>query len=705
MGYDFAGWATKYGIGCSDGRTIMPNAFDNADGTRVPLLWNHQHNNAENVVGYVELESRPEGVYAYGSFNDSPSGMQAQAAVKHGDIDSLSIFANQLEYANGNRALVNGGSIREVSLVLTGANRGAKIEDVITHSYEDGDAAIIHSGISLDSEEEYEMNEEQSAYDIWQSLTDEEIDDMTEEETEALVNALADEGYDINAMSEEAETYYDDEVEHSDFVDIYNTMNEEQRAMVSDILAAVDLEEENNTMKHNAFGTETATYSNRGSFTLQDMITTAKQNGGSLRESYLAHCDAAGGGDFIMHDGIAVDPSDAFKPANVKPVGFGDPYGISSIETLFPDAKLVGPAAPEFLKRNTDWCGVLMNACKHSPMSRIKVQYADITEDAARAKGYLKGKYKKNEIFTLLKRTTQPTTIYKKNKIDRDDWVDITDFDVIAWMKSEMKIMLNEEIARAVLLGDGRYSDDEDHIDENCIRPIVADHPLFVIRTNITDGNGVAGDGHYASNDYRARNFIEAAIRSRKNYKGSGSPILFTTEDMLTDMLMLENAFGETKFKNESELCTKLRVSKIVTVEVMEGYTDPDGVSVLGIIVNPADYTIGADKGGSINMFDDFDINFNQMIYLMETRISGSLTKPFSAIVIRQVDDSQSNYTTPIMLDTNNIASATVDFKPVDAQTPPRDAYKNDADGGVAREKAAREAAQKLNKRTNPDET
>ena len=258
MGYDFAGWATKYGIGCSDGRTIMPNAFDNADGTRVPLLWNHQHNNAENVVGYVELESRPEGVYAYGSFNDSPSGMQAQAAVKHGDIDSLSIFANQLEYANGNRALVNGGSIKEVSLVLTGANRGAKIEDVITHSYEDGDAAIIHSGITLDLEEENDMNEEfTSAYDLWQSLTDEEIDDMSEEETEALVEALAEEGYDITNM--DANDNYSDDIEHSDFVSIYNTMNDEQQSMVNDILAAVDLEEENNTMKHNAFGTETAT--------------------------------------------------------------------------------------------------------------------------------------------------------------------------------------------------------------------------------------------------------------------------------------------------------------------------------------------------------------------------------------------------------------------------------------------------------------
>lgn len=677
MGYDFAGWATKYGIGCSDGRTIMPNAFDNADGTRVPLLWNHQHNNAENVVGYVELESRPEGVYAYGSFNDSPSGMQALSAVKHGDIDSLSIFANQLEYANGNRALVNGGSIREVSLVLTGANRGAKIEDVITHSYEDGDAAIIHSGISLDLEEENDMNEEfTSAYDLWQSLTDEEIDGMSEEETEALVAALAEEGYDITNMDVNDDPV-DDNIEHGDFVAIYNTMNEEQRNMVNDILVAVDLEEENNTMKHNAFGNESITKT-RTAFTLSDLISTAKSSGGSLKESYLAHCDNAGGGDFIMHsDYVMHADSDAFKAANVKPVGYDDPYGVAAIETLFPDVKLVGPAAPEFIKRNTDWCSVLMNSCKHSPMSRIKVQFADITEEAARAKGYLKGNYKKNEIFSLLKRTTSPTTIYKKNKLDRDDWVDITDFDVVAWIKSEMKIMLNEEIARAVLIGDGRFSDDEDHIDTNSIRPIVEDHPLFVIRTNITNGNGVGtstdSTGHYASNDYRARNFIEACIRSRKNYKGSGNPILFTTEDLLTDMLLLENTFGDTKYKNEGELCTKLRVSKIVTVEVLENFHDIEGYPVLGIIVNPNDYTIGADRGGSINMFDDFDINFNQMIYLMETRISGSLTKPFSAIVIREVEDSSSNYATPIMLDTHNIASATIDYKPVSDLNPASD--------------------------------
>lgn len=556
--YDFSGWATRNDLLCGDGRTIRKDAFKDDDGREVPLVWNHQHNDPNNVLGHALLENRDEGVYAYCIFNDSESGRAAKELVSHGDVRSLSIYANKLKHAGHD---VIHGKIRELSLVLAGANPGAYIDYIMAHS-EDGEDALeacwdenslmlYHSDDKVskeDEKEDQEMAKEKTVGDVFNEFTDEQ-----KSVVEFMISKALEEA---NAKKEEGEEG-EEEMKHNVFENDY----------------------EENTLSHADM----------------EMIIADGKRFGSLRDSFLAHA--------------------------------GD-YGIDSIEYLFPEVKNQN-MPPEFIGREMGWVQKVMSKTHHTPFSRIKSMYADITEDEARAKGYIKGKLKKEEVFSLLKRSTTPTTIYKKQKLDRDDQVDIIDFDVVAWLKSDMRMMLDEEIARSILIGDGRLASSDDKINEQNIRPIVNDADLFVVRWGVEEG---------ADEDETSRNFIRACIKARKQYKGSGNPDLFTTEDVLTDMLLLEDGIGHRLYKTEQELATALRVKEIITVPPMEGFVDKDGKEVMGIIVNLADYNVGADKGGSVNMFEDFDIDYNQQKYLIETRCSGALIKPFSAIALRKSD-------------------------------------------------------------------
>ena len=604
-GYDFAGWVTRNDVKCSDGRIIRHNAFKDQDGTKVPLVWMHQHGGIENVLGNVLLQNRPEGVYGYGSLNDSEAADMARIVLKHDDVTAMSIFANNLTRQGNN---VIHGTIREVSLVLAGANPGATIDEVVIH--EDGydndeliffnaeDNTLRHSD---DGSIEFEPLEDS----IVHADDSKKEDDMADEKKSSTDTKSEDSSSDDKTLE-----------------DIFNSMTEEQKTVVYALVGQAleqgggsdndDSDEEDN-VKHNVFDNEYDADTQNDVLVhdaMNEIITEAK-NGYSMKKifnDYVADHIDDGAGDAIAHAAT---------------------YGVDPVDYLFPDAKTITPT-PEFIRRDTGWVSQLMNRVHHTPFSRIKSVFADITADEARARGYMKGKLKKEEVFTLLKRSTSPTTIYKKQKMDRDDVIDITDFDVIAWLKGEMRGMLDEEIARAVLVGDGRMTDDDDHIPEDHIRPIWKDAELYTIQAPIElEGTETPDD--------IAKTFIRTAIKARKDYKGSGNPILFTTEDFLTDMLLLEDKIGHPLYDSVEKLATKLRVSQIVTVEVMEGLTrevDSKTRTLMGLIVNPVDYNIGADKGGAINMFDDFDIDYNQQKYLIETRCSGALIKPFSAIVI-----------------------------------------------------------------------
>lgn len=582
--YDFSGWATRNDLRCADGRVIKKDAFKDNDGRKVPLVWNHQHNEPYNVLGHALLENRPEGVYAYGTFNDSEAGRNAKLLVDHGDISSLSIYANQLKQ-NGSDVLH--GKIREVSLVLAGANPGAYIDTVIQHGDAVEDEGIIYTGESISLYHSEEGESETMA--------------ETKKETKEEVLEHAEEG----ASTEKEETV----------ADVFNTLTDKQKtvvyAMIGQALesgneSSEDTDDEtketeggNKEMKHNVFEQQETKENVLTHDAMNAIIGDAKRYG-SMKESFLQHAAT---------------------------------YGIDQIEYLFPDEKNV-TNTPIFIQRDTSWVRDLMGSVHHTPFSRIKSLFADITEDDARAKGYIKGNMKKEEFFSLMKRTTTPTTVYKKQKMDRDDVVDITDFDVIAWLKTEMRMMLDEEIARAALVGDGRLASSDDKINEQNIRPIWTDADLFTIKASFT----LSGS---PTDDDKAKAFIRAAIKARKNYKGSGNPILFTTEDVLTDCLLLTDEMGRDLYESVEKLATKLRVRKIVTVPVMEGLTrkgtgddSSSTYALYGIIVNPTDYNIGADKGGAINMFDDFDIDYNQQKYLIETRCSGALIRPYSAIAV-----------------------------------------------------------------------
>ncbi len=574
--FDFCGWASKNNLRCSDGRIIRKDAFKHNDGETVPLVWNHDHTDPYRIVGHARLENREEGVYAYCKLNDTDLGKTARIYVEHGDITQMSIYANQLQQQGDN---VIHGSIREVSLVLAGANPGAYIESIVKHGDESDEEAVIYTGedITLIHSEEAASEEEEVV-----SHADESTENTTTEETKS---------------EEKEET----------IADVFNTFSEKQKtvvyAMIDQALeegAKNKNDEGDESMKHNVFDQTTETNENVLSHDAMNTIITDAKRYGSLKESFLAHAQE---------------------------------YGIENIDYLFPEAKTLNNP-PEFIKRDTGWVNEVMGAVHHTPFSRIKSMFADITEDDARAKGYIKGNLKKEEVFSLLKRTTTPTTIYKKQKLDRDDVVDITDFDVIAWLKTEMRMMLDEEIARAILIGDGRLASSDDKINEDNIRPVIKDSELYTVRT-------VVNVAHGATDDDKAKATIKAAVKARKNYKGSGTPTLYTTEDFLTNALLLEDTQGHRLYKNESDVAAAMRVSKIVTVPVMEGVKGPNGKDLIGVIVNLKDYNVGADKGGAINMFDDFDIDYNQQKYLIETRCSGALIKPYSAIVL-ELDEAAS---------------------------------------------------------------
>ena len=576
--FDFSGWATRNDLKCSDGRTIRKDAFKDNNGQKVPLVWNHQHNDPLNILGHALLENRQEGVYAYCTFNETEAGQNAKLLVEHGDVSALSIYANQLKQRGSD---VIHGAIREVSLVLAGANPGAFIDSVICHGEESEEEAIIYTGEDI-------------------SLFHAECDKKEETKEEKPV-----ENEKKTAESEKKTTDSEETIG-----EVFDTLNEKQKTAVFALIAQAlenadnsdDDDEEEKEMKHNVFDQDETMKENVLSHSDIESILSDAKRSGSLKESFLAHTAT---------------------------------YGIDQIDTLFPEPKSMN-TPPEFIKRDMDWVAGVINGVHHTPFSRIKSMFANITEDEARAKGYIKGNLKKEEVFTLLKRTTTPTTIYKKQKLDRDDILDITDFDVVAWIKGEMRMMLDEEIARAILVGDGRLTSDDDHIPEQNIRPVWKDDDLYTIKTKITVSTT-------ATDDDKAKAMIKAAVKSRKNYKGSGNPVLYTTEDFLTNCLLLEDTQGYRLYKSEQDVATAMRVSKIVTVPVMEGLTRTDSESktrtLMGIIVNLKDYNVGADKGGAVNMFDDFDIDYNQQKYLMETRCSGALIKPYSAIALEMVTE------------------------------------------------------------------
>lgn len=628
--YDFCGWATKYGIRCSDGRTIDHGAFKDQDGKQIPLVWNHNHNSPNTVLGYAILEHRDEGMYAYGYFNETDSGKDAKELVRHGDIDSLSIYANRLQQ---NGANVKHGVLREVSLVYAGANPGAMIDSFMGHSDVSEDEAMIYTDetISLPQVEEVQevahsesiQNEPKTeenkveqpiehaasgktVQDVWNEMTEEEQAVASFMLSEALKQSDGDDDGYASAPIEHAEG-------GKTVKDVWNAMSEEKQAVVTFLIAeALKNKNENNTkenpnMKHNAFDSESAVQEETHVLSHSEMeaiFDEAKQCG-SLRAACKAH---------------DVEDIDVLQ------------HSITGIDYLFPDAKNVRNT-PDFISRKMEWVSKVTDAARHIPFEKIKSTHANITADEARAKGFVKGNQKTEEVIVLLQRSTDAQMIYKKQAMDRDDMIAITDFDKVAWLKSEMRVMLDEELARAILISDGRSAASPDKIKEDRIRPIWTDSNVYVVNKNVE----VAAD---ATPDDVVNGFIEQTRRARKDYRGSGNLTLFTTEDFLTDMLLMKDDIGHFLYKDEAELAKVLRVSNIVTVPVMENQTRTvDGVTktLLGICVNMNDYGIGTNRGGQVTMFDDFDIDYNKEKYLLETRVSGALLVPYSAIVIEKV--------------------------------------------------------------------
>ena len=609
--FDFSGWATKANLLCSDGRIIRENAFEECDGKKVPLIWNHQHGDPNAVLGHAILENRGDGVYAYCTFNDTDAGQNAKLLVRHGDVDQLSIYANKLVHKG--RDVIH-GVIREVSLVLAGANSGARIDSVVMHSDDSYEEGYIYTGENIDNVEQLihadngQKGEPEMAGET-NNIGNENFSAFTEDQKRMIHSMVGqimkENGIKMNEEDhiEHAETKGDSE---KTVKDVFDTLTEEQKTVVYALIGAIlddkesndeedeEIEGGNDDMKHNVFDQDQEMGDVLTHSEMVEIIEDAKRNG-SLKDAVLQH-------------------------------------GIEFIDYLMPDAKTLNNV-PEFIKRDDTWVGVVMNGVHKSPFARIKSIFADITEADARAKGYIKGNMKVEELFTLLKRTTTPTTIYKKQKIDRDDVVDITDFDVVAWLKTEMRMMLDEEIARAVLVGDGRSSSSNDKINEQNVRPIWTDDDIYTVKVGVN----ITGS---TTDDEKARSFIKSCIKSRKEYKGSGNPIMFISEDMLTNCLLLEDANKRVIYDSMDKLATALRVRSIVPVPVMDNLTRTVGSNthtLAGIYVNLNDYNIGADKGGAINMFDDFDIDYNQQKYLIETRCSGALTKPYAAVAIEFV--------------------------------------------------------------------
>lgn len=605
--YDFQGWATKHNMKCEDGVTIRPGAFKVKDGTVLPLVYNHGHNDIGDVLGHAVLYNKPEGIYTYGSFNNTPAGQSAKESVKHGDLKSLSVYANNI-VKNGSDVVH--GVLREISLCLAGCNPGAFIESVMAHGIamgDDEDEGILYTGddLILGGSIEHASPEDEKKKE------DPKVDDDKGKKNEGGEKTVG---------------------------EIFNTLNEEQKKAVAVIVGQAiedtkgrsdddDDEGGSDDMKHNAFANKNEEtgggYAVLSHSDVTGIFKSAKKIG-SLRDAIHEFCDENGYEDGILAHSI--DTTGMTTATGTQNYGFNDP------NMLFPEYKSLNNP-PEWISRNMDWVQVVMSGVSRTPFSRIKSVYADITADEARARGYMKGNLKKEEVFTILKRTTDPQTIYKKQKLDRDDVIDITDFDVVAWIRAEMRVMLNEEIARAILIGDGRPADSEDKIKEDNVRPIVKDVPLFNITVKVAEK---ADENFYDTLE-------DEIIRSRKSYKGSGNPTFFTTEDVLTEMLLRKDKLGHKLYKTEAELATALRVSRIVTVEPMENAKvkyESENLDLLGVIVNLRDYNVGADKGGEINNFEDFDIDYNQMKYLIETRISGALIRPFSAITLLRAASS-----------------------------------------------------------------
>ena len=584
--YDCSGWATKANVRCYDGLVIAQDAFKECSGKVVPMVYNHDHSNVDNVIGHCLLENRPGGVYCYAKFNDTDTGKTARQCVESGDLSAFSIFANGLKKVG---STVKHGFIREVSLVLAGCNPGALIDEVVKHSadedYEGGEAFIYNEdGLSLTHGMDPEGNPLEDlthSADSGDAVTD---DEATQEEAK---------------MADEKNMNKEETVE-----DVFNTLTEKQKNVVYAIIGSAmageedDDGEEDDTVKQNVFDKDTnATVLKHSIEEINNVVKTAKSHG-TMKAAFE---DAGMDSDELAHS-------------------------IDNIDYLFPEDHLLD-TPPRIIDKPDDWVSVVMGAVHHIPFSRFKSMFADLTEEDARAKGYFKGNFKKEEVFGLLRRSTSPTTVYKKQKLDRDDVIDITSFDVVAWLKQEMRLKLNRELALAYLLGDGRLAASEDKIDENCIRPVFNDSDLFTIKVQCkTTGLTTVEDKYKA--------LIKQILRSRKEYRGSGTPTLFTTEDALTEMLLLEDGIGHPLYADEAALARKLRVKNIVTIPEMEGRKGAKGGDLVCLIVNLADYTVGADKGGAVSMFDDFDIDFNAQKYLIETRCSGALTTPFSAMAV-----------------------------------------------------------------------
>mgnify|MGYP000465717690 FL=1 len=628
--YDCSGWATKANMLCSDGRTIRKNAFEECDGKTVPVVWNHEHNDPNAVLGHAVLENRDNGVYAYISFNNTEAGQNAKTLVQHKDIDRLSIWANKLKQMGGD---VIHGVIREVSLVLAGANPGAVIDSVMAHGDGSEEEAIIRCGEYIDFDDELthsdegkkgetevgtdnkeqkpaaKKNDEKTVADVFNTLTEEQKTVVYAMIGQALEDAGAgtdnkDKGEVKHAASEDGSAASDETI-----ADVFNTLTDKQKtvvyAMIGQALedAGVDTDDvehseegETDFMKYNVFDKETNTQDQEilTHSEFQEIIGEARRRG-SLKDAFLEH-------------------------------------GITDVDTLFPDAQTIDKT-PGFIQRDNGWVAGVMAAVHKTPFSRVKSIFADITEDEARAKGYIKGKQKKDEVFKMLKRVTTPVTVYKKQSLDRDDMLDITDFDMIPWLKQEMRMMLDEELARAYLFGDGRSTSAEDKINEQNIRPVWTDDDVYTVKSEIAITKATTAEE-------KAQAFIKACIKSRKAYKGSGNPTMYMSEDMLTDCLLLEDKNGRVIYDTVEKLATRLRVNKIVPVPVMEGLSRIKGANthfLAGLYVNLTDYNVGTDRGGDVTMFDDFDIDFNKQKYLIETRCSGAMCKPYGAVAIEFV--------------------------------------------------------------------
>lgn len=628
VGYDFCGWATKNNLLCSDGRTIRRGAFKEADGQTVPLVYQHKHDSVDNVLGHALLENRDEGIYAYGYLNDTPTGQVAKELLRHGDICALSIYANKLKCIGND---VVHGSIREVSLVLAGANPGAAIESVVLEHADgsDEEEAIIYTG-------------EDKVYDVVRHANDggnisttpgsrrtvrQVYDAMSKEKKDVLAYMVG-----TVTSDDDDDMEIDDDVQHSDFEDDGPTMRE---------IFENDFTDDEKKVAYYLIGKAIKdTYDFEPSMEHSDIYDYYNGGDADMKRNVFDRTNDEYREEVLSHAEIQSAMDDGKKYGSLKASFIA--HGIEDIEYLFPDAKTMN-TPPEFVKRDDSWVKKVMNGVHHTPFSRVKTLIADITEDEARAKGYIKGKLKKDEVFSLLKRTTEPTTIYKKQKIDRDDMIDITDFDVVSWLKGEMRMMLEEECARAILVSDGRLSSNDDKIPEDHIRPVWTDSDLYTVKVRVQVAKG-------ATENQKTKAIIRSIIKARKNYKGSGNPTFFTTEDVLTDMLLLEDNNGRVIYDTEAKLATALRVKEIVTVPVMENLTrsvtenlTTTNLNLIGIIVNLADYNVGADRGGAVSMFDDFDIDYNAMKYLIETRMSGALTKPYSAMAIEMVAENDSS--------------------------------------------------------------